>query len=80
MKKDVDKGRREEGLATGTDGKQQGKDARLNKPTYTSLLGLDGARRRLQDTLEQALAVLDELDGDTHTLAALTRYIVERES
>jgi flagellar hook-length control protein FliK len=27
MKKDVDKGRREEGLATGTDGKQQGKDS-----------------------------------------------------
>jgi geranylgeranyl diphosphate synthase type II len=65
---------------TAVSGKQQGKDARLNKPTYTSLLGLDGARRRLQDTLEQALAVLDELDGDTHTLAALTRYIVERES
>jgi len=65
---------------TAVSGKQQGKDARLNKPTYTSLLGLDGARRRLQDTLEQALAVLDELDGATHTLAALTRYIVERES
>src|SRR5690606_4894231 len=28
-------------------GKQQGKDARHNKPTYTSLLGLDGARQRL---------------------------------
>lgn len=65
---------------TAVSGKQQGKDARLNKPTYTSLLGLDGARLRLQDTLEQALATLDELDGATDTLVALTRYIVERES
>jgi geranylgeranyl diphosphate synthase, type II len=61
-------------------GKQQGKDARLNKPTYTSLLGLEGARLRLQDTLEQALATLQTLDRDTRQLEALTRYIVERES
>jgi len=65
---------------TAVSGKEQGKDARLNKPTYTSLLGLDGANQRLQDTLGQALATLDELDGDTATLVALTRYIVERES
>jgi geranylgeranyl diphosphate synthase type II len=65
---------------TAVSGKQQGKDARLNKPTYTSLLGLDGARQCLQRTLDQALATLDELDGATATLVALTRYIVERES
>ncbi len=65
---------------TAVSGKQQGKDARLNKPTYTSLLGLDGAQLRLQDTMEQALATLQTLDGDSTTLAALTRYIVERES
>lgn len=64
-------------------GKQQGKDARLNKPTYTSLLGLDGARRRLQEVAQQALQTLVELDAlrcDTRMLAALTRHIVERSS
>jgi geranylgeranyl diphosphate synthase type II len=65
---------------TAVTGKQQGKDARLNKPTYTSLLGLDGARQRLQETLDQALATLGELEGATDTLVALTRYLVERES
>jgi geranylgeranyl diphosphate synthase type II len=65
---------------TAVSGKQQGKDARLNKPTYTSLLGLDAARQRLQDTLHAALATLAELDADTAALESLTRYIVERES
>lgn len=65
---------------TAVSGKQQGKDARLNKPTYSSLLGLDGAQQRLQATMEQALATLQTLDGDSTTLAELTRYIVERES
>lgn len=66
--------------STAVSGKQQGKDAALNKPTYTSLLGLDGARARLQATLMQALAELDGLGGNTAMLAALTRHIVERES
>lgn len=61
-------------------GKQQGKDAQHDKPTYTSLLGLDGARQRLQTTLDQALAALADVGGNTTTLVALTRYIVERES
>lgn len=68
---------------TETSGKQQGKDARLNKPTYTSLLGLEGARVRLQQTLDQALAALaelEELGASTATLVSLTRYIVERKS
>src|SRR5690606_23195881 len=32
--------------STAVSGKQQGKDAAQNKPTYVSLLGLDGARAR----------------------------------
>lgn len=69
--------------STAVTGKQQGKDARLNKPTYTSLLGLDGARQRLDDALQQALLVLGKLDAlycDTRMLAALVRHIVERNS
>jgi geranylgeranyl diphosphate synthase type II len=67
--------------STAVSGKQQGKDAALNKPTYTSLLGLDGARQRLQQVSEQALQTLGELENlhcDTRLLAALTRHIVER--
>jgi geranylgeranyl pyrophosphate synthase len=43
---------------TGVIGKQQGKDAARNKPTYTSLFGVAGARQRLQATVEEAEAAL----------------------
>jgi geranylgeranyl diphosphate synthase type II len=39
-------------------GKQQGKDAARNKPTYTSLFGIDGARQRLAVTVSQAESAL----------------------
>ncbi len=63
---------------TDTLGKAQGADLALNKPTYTSLLGLEVAQRKAQELIQQAIAILDDLPYDTHALNALARYIVQR--
>ena len=63
---------------TATLGKTQGADAARNKPTYVSLLGLDGAREKLQGLHRQAVAALAELGGDTTLLQQLADYIVQR--
>lgn len=64
---------------TATLGKTQGADVALNKPTYPSLLGLDGARAKLNELHHQALAALDELEHiETSELKAIADYIVSR--
>ncbi len=63
---------------TETLGKPQGSDEQQNKPTYPSLLGLDGARERAQDLHRQAIAALDIFDDAADTLRQLSAYIVER--
>jgi farnesyl diphosphate synthase len=63
-------------------GKTAGKDADANKPTYVSLLGLDGARQEAGQLLDQALAALARsgLPQDaTGPLAALAERIVHRD-
>lgn len=63
-----------------TSGKQQGKDARHNKPTYTSVLGVDGARKRLAQAMEDALQVLSDFSGNTESLRQLAHYVINRKS
>jgi geranylgeranyl pyrophosphate synthase len=65
---------------SGTSGKQQGKDAQHNKPTYTSILGLDGARKRLAKTRDEALQILADFRGDTSSLQQLSEYVISRKS
>ena len=61
-------------------GKTAGKDAAADKPTYVSLLGLDGARKEAQVLLAQALAALDRSGlTDTGALRALARMVVDRD-
>ncbi len=60
-------------------GKQQGADEALNKPTYPSLLGLEGARTRAKALVDEAIEALAGLPGDTSTLESLARYIIERD-
>lgn len=52
-------------LLDGASAEVAGKDVRqdLNKPTFVSLLGLDGARRRLADHKAAAAAALDAIGG-----------------
>jgi farnesyl diphosphate synthase/geranylgeranyl diphosphate synthase type II len=63
---------------TATLGKTQGADAARNKPTYVSLLGLDGAREKLDGLHRQAIEALAQLDGDVSLLRELADYIVQR--
>ena len=63
---------------TATLGKQQGADAARNKPTYVSLLGLEGAREKAQVLKNTALAALHRFDRRADWLRELALYIVDR--
>lgn len=58
-------------------GKTAGKDADANKPTYVSLLGLDGARAEAARLLDDALSALVASGLDTAACAPL-RALAER--
>ncbi|MGM0983091.1 MAG: farnesyl diphosphate synthase [Pseudomonadota bacterium] len=64
---------------TATLGKTSGADAARAKPTYPSLLGLEGARRRADELVEAAVAALAPLDVAATPLADLARYMIERD-
>ncbi len=68
-------------MEAGTDvlGKRQGADQARNKPTYISLLGLDGARSRLADLREEGIRALSPLGEDAANLRRLADFIVDRE-
>ena len=63
---------------TDTLGKTQGKDAAANKPTYPGLLGLDGAREKARELLDEALAALADFGPEADQLRHLARYVVQR--
>ncbi|WP_295984976.1 polyprenyl synthetase family protein [uncultured Variovorax sp.] len=61
-------------------GKTAGKDAAADKPTYVSLLGLDGARAQARQLLADALAALERSGlADTSALRALAHMVVDRD-
>lgn len=61
-------------------GKTAGKDARENKPTYVSVLGLAAAKARAAQLHREAIAALGPLDGRARRLRELADYIVGRTS
>ena len=61
-------------------GKTAGKDAAVQKATYTALYGVEGARRRAQQLCDEALVALEPIERDTETLSALARFIITRQS
>lgn len=64
---------------TQTLGKKQGADEALNKPTYPALLGLEGAKAKLNKLHENALSSLQKLTRfDTTQLAEISHFIVQR--
>ncbi|MDN3637594.1 polyprenyl synthetase family protein [Simiduia curdlanivorans] len=65
---------------TETLGKQQGADSSHNKPTYVSLLGLDGAKAKAQALHSDAHQALAQLGPAADTLRQLADYIVERKA
>jgi farnesyl diphosphate synthase len=61
-------------------GKTAGKDAAADKPTYVSLLGLDGARAQASQLLADAIAALNKSGlPDTAALRALAHMVVDRD-
>lgn len=63
---------------TATLGKPQGSDQAQNKPTYVSLLGLDGARAKARELHQQALDSLSRYGEQADPLRQVAAYIVER--
>ena len=61
-------------------GKTAGKDAADEKPTYPSILGMAGSRRRLGELIAAAIASLEPLGEAASELVALARYVAERDS
>ncbi|MDR5866941.1 (2E,6E)-farnesyl diphosphate synthase [Halomonas koreensis] len=64
---------------TATLGKASGADAARDKPTYPSLLGLAGARRKARELVEEGVAALAPLGAAADPLAELARYMIERD-
>jgi farnesyl diphosphate synthase len=65
---------------TKTLGKPQGSDTKLNKSTYPVILGLEGAQRKANALLEEALNALKAIPFDTKTLEEFARYVIERKN
>jgi len=63
---------------TSTLGKAQGADVARNKPTYVSLLGLQQAMAKATQLVDEAIATLAHVPGNTQMLAAIARYITTR--
>ena len=63
---------------TATLGKNAGSDAHNDKSTYPSVLGLDGARRRANETHERAVGALRTLGERSDGLFWLSEFILNR--
>ena len=61
-------------------GKRLQKDADAGKATFVSLLGLDPARRRAADLVEQACAALDGYGTRAGVLKEAARFVISRDS
>jgi len=63
---------------TATLGKTQGADIALNKPTYPSLLGIDGAKAKAAQLHQQSLTAIEHFDVNALLLRELSGYIISR--
>ncbi|HSE13599.1 MAG TPA: farnesyl diphosphate synthase [Rudaea sp.] len=61
-------------------GKTAGKDAADAKPTYPSILGMDGSRHRLAELTNAAIMSLRPFAEHMRELVALAHYVAERDS
>jgi geranylgeranyl pyrophosphate synthase len=63
---------------TATLGKNAGSDAANQKSTYPSTLGVEGARRRAEETQRRAIDALESLGDASHGLLWLSDFILNR--
>ncbi|MFJ7951822.1 polyprenyl synthetase family protein [Lysinibacillus sp. NPDC096418] len=61
-------------------GKTAGKDVASDKSTYPALLTLDGAKEKLSEHYNYAIAALDKLEVDASLLREFAAYIVHRKN
>lgn len=61
-------------------GKRLQKDAQAGKATFVSILGLDGAKSRAADLVEQACAALSPYGSGAETLRAAARFVIARDN
>jgi farnesyl diphosphate synthase len=59
-------------------GKDLQRDASAGKATLVALLGVDGARRRLQELQDSALAHLEHLQPDDAVLRGAFEFVISR--
>lgn len=64
----------------GKAGKRLGKDAEAGKATFVSLLGLDGARKRAAELIDEATSALSPYGIKAGNLIAAARFVIARES
>lgn len=60
-------------------GKRLGKDADAGKATFVSLLGLDGAKARAAELVDQAQAALEPFGAKADTLRQAARFVIARD-
>ncbi|EEX08941.1 geranyltranstransferase [Ruegeria lacuscaerulensis ITI-1157] len=61
-------------------GKRLQKDAEAGKATFVSLLGLDAAKARAAELVDEACAALDSYGERAETLKEAARFVIARES
>lgn len=61
-------------------GKPAQSDLKLEKSTYPSLMGLDAAQQYAISLHDQALAALNNIEGNTTALREITRFLLIRQS
>jgi farnesyl diphosphate synthase len=59
-------------------GKAVGKDANAGKATFVSLLGIDGARKKANALVDQAVSHLSSFDARADLLRLTARFVVDR--
>lgn len=59
-------------------GKAVGKDAAAGKATFVTLLGLDGAKARARDLIDEAIGALDPYGAGADTLRDAARFVISR--
>lgn len=59
-------------------GKSQGSDSDNNKPTYTSILGIEKAKSEAERLYQESLEALSAFDDKAEPLRALAKFIVHR--
>ncbi len=59
-------------------GKPVGSDDKNQKTTFVSLLGLDGAKAEAKRLTDEALQILEDFNGNTENIRAITEYLLYR--